>query len=229
MGLGRQDSTQSRGGQGRAAARKYNPAVCRPPADNARCLAVAASGILLLACALFPAGGVGPGNGLPAATLTASPSPAAIEQVPPLVFSDFLYTRQELRASAEETVRLINEERRQAATASLAIDPALTDLAFVRSEDMIARDYFAHEDPLDGSVPAHLLLPAAGFGGMLSEILFATTAPLDDVPSAALDWWRNSDIHRRNLLEPRFHMVGIGLMGDGTWWKVTGLLAEAGP
>lgn len=201
----------------------------RPPANNVRRLGLAASGILLLACALFPPGGVGPDSGLPPATPTASLSPATVEQVPPLVFSDFLYTRQELRPSAEETVRLINEERRQAATASLAVDPALTDLAFVRSEDMIARDYFAHEDPLDGSVPAHVLLPAAGFGGMLSEILFATTAALDDVPSAALEWWRNSDIHRRNLLEPRFHLIGIGLMGDGTWWKVTGLLAEAGP
>ena len=229
MGLGREDSTQSRGGQGRAAPRKYNPAVPRPRANNARRWAVVASGILSFACALFPAGGIGPSDGPPAATPTASPSPAAVEQVPPLVFSDFLYTRQELRASAEETVRLINEDRRQAGTATLILDPALTDLAFVRSEDMIARDYFAHEDPLDGSVPAHVLLPAAGFGGMLSEILFATTAPLDEVPSAALDWWRNSDIHRRNLLEPRFHLVGIGLMGDGTWWKVTGLLAEAGP
>lgn len=214
---------------GRAAAQKYNPAVPRPLANNLGRLGLAASGILLFACALFPQGGVGPGPDLSTAGPTASPSPAVIEQVPPLVFSDFLYTRQELRPATEEIVRLINEERRQAVTASLAIDPALADLAFVRSEDMIARDYFTHEDPLDGSVPAHVLLPAAGFGGMLSEIIFATTAPLDDLPSAAVEWWMNSDIHRRNLLEPRFHLVGIGLMGDGTWWKITGLLAEAGP
>lgn len=201
----------------------------RPPARDSVRPALAAWGILSLACSLFPPGGVGPGIAAPTAGPTASSSPAALEQVPPLVFSDFLYTRQELRPATDEIVRLINEERRQAATAALTIEPALTDLAFVRSEDMVARDYFAHEDPLDGSVPAHILLPVAGFGGMLSEIIFATTAPLEDVPTAALDWWRDSEVHRRNLLEPRFHLVGIGLMGDGTWWKVTGLLAEAGP
>jgi uncharacterized protein YkwD len=78
-------------------------------------------------------------------------------------------------------------------------------------------------------VPADLLLPAAGYGGLLSEVIYATTAPLADLPEAAYDWWMNSEIHRRNLLDPRFQLIGIGLMGDGTWWKVTGLLAAEGP
>lgn len=148
---------------------------------------------------------------------------------PELVFGTFRYSRAELRGSAEAVILLINEERGQAGLSPLQAENRLSDLAFLRSEDMVARDYFSHQDPLDGSTPADLLLPALGYGGLLSEIIFATTAPLPEVPQAALTWWMNSDVHRRNLLEARFHDIGIGLMGDGTWWKVTGLLAESGP
>ncbi|MEX0787543.1 MAG: CAP domain-containing protein [Anaerolineales bacterium] len=190
--------------------------------------AVAAS--LLIGCGSLPF--LTPTATAPATSTPALPSPTPEEietTAPDAVFGTFRYSRAELRGSAEAVVLLINRARGQLGLAPLRSESTLSDLAFLRSEDMVARDYFFHQDPMDGSTPADLLLPALGYGGLLSEIIFATTAPLPEVPQAALTWWMDSDVHRRNLLETRFHEVGIGLMGDGTWWKVTGLLAESGP
>ena len=186
--------------------------------------------ILLLGCGSLPV--FGPTLTAPVAltpTLTRPSPPGTETATPDTVFGAFRYSRDELRESAQAVILLINQERGQGGLAPLGPDRELTDLAFLRSEDMVARDYFSHQDPTDGSTPADLLLPALGYGGLLSEIIFATTAPLPEVPQAALSWWMNSEIHQRNLLEPRFHEIGIGLMGDGTWWKITGLLAEFGP
>jgi len=208
----------------------YNARVPQRSQWNSGVFGFAVAAILLLGCGSLPffaPTGTAPASSTP--RLPSRSNPVIETASPDVVFDSFRYSRAELRGSAEEVVLLINEKRGQVGQPPLHAESGLSDLAFLRSEDMVARDYFSHQDPTDGSTPADLLLPALGYGGLLSEIIFATTAPLPEVPQAALTWWMNSDVHRRNLLEPRFHDIGIGIMGDGTWWKVTGLLAESGP
>jgi uncharacterized protein YkwD len=112
---------------------------------------------------------------------------------------------------------------------ALVSDPLLQHVAFLRSEDMAVRGYFAHEDPADGSLPASILLDQAGFRGLLTEVIFATDSPLGQVAEAALESWADSPNHRAVLLNADLHLFGAGLMGDATWWKVTVVFAEQGP
>lgn len=141
----------------------------------------------------------------------------------------FPYHRSELEPSATRLLYELNRARATAGRAPLEADAALTDLAFLRARDLVARDYMDHRDPETGTDLAWTLLTSAGFHGRLGENLFAATGPLDSLPQAALQAWLDSPEHRANLLDPAFRRAGVGLMGDGTWWKVVVLLAEHGP
>ena len=159
---------------------------------------------------------------------TLSPTPAMATPLPnPITL--FLYTRGELVRYAEIILAEANRRRAEESLPPLVAHDLLIGLAFTRSEDMVARSYFSHIDPVDGTIPAQIYLTSAGFGGVVAENIFATTAPLPEVVEITMRAWMGSDSHRENLLNPAYHYSGAGLMGDGTWWKVTQLFAERKP
>jgi uncharacterized protein YkwD len=137
------------------------------------------------------------------------------------------FRRSVLMPVAQEIVGTVNNERVAQGLPALTASPVLMGVAFERSEDMVARGYFGHEDPEDGSTLAWSLLVGAGFGGRLGESIFATPGNLEDVASIALAAWLSSPAHRDQILNPAFHYTGVGLMGDGTVWKVTQVFAES--
>jgi uncharacterized protein YkwD len=132
-------------------------------------------------------------------------------------------------AAAVAIISLVNEMRIEEGVSPLAPSVELITIAFQRSEAMVADKYFGHTDPFDLTVPILDLLQSAGFQGALAENLFAIAAPLEQVPEVALEAWSLSATHKALLLDSRFHLTGVGLVCDGTWWKVTQVLAEAGP
>jgi uncharacterized protein YkwD len=142
---------------------------------------------------------------------------------------EFLYSREELQSITTSILSGINVRRTAEGLSPLIMHETLKNVAFSRAEDMVARDYFSHTDPDDGGIPARQLLTASDFSGRLAENLFATTGPLNDVAVKTLEAWFNSPIHRANLMDPSFRYTGLGLMGDGVWWKVTQVFAEYGP
>jgi uncharacterized protein YkwD len=73
------------------------------------------------------------------------------------------------------------------------------------------------------------LLVAAGYGGAMAENLFASTESVGQLADAAMAAWMGSPAHRQVILDPRYRYLGVGLMGDGTWWKVSQVFAERGP
>ncbi len=141
----------------------------------------------------------------------------------------FRYRRSELEPSAVQMLYELNRARAAAGRPPLEAHEGLMDLAFLRARDLVARDYMAHRDPETGVDLAWTLLTAAGYYGRLGENLFAATGPLESLPPIALQAWLDSPEHRANLLDPAFRLAGVGLMGDGTWWKVVVLFAEHGP
>ncbi len=154
------------------------------------------------------------------------PSPDAGS--PPSTQDAFL-RRRVLLPTAEEILQLANTERAALGLPPLSATAALTELAFSRSEDMVARGYFSHADPEDGHLAAETLLVGGGYTGRLGENLFSYNGTLGDLALDALAAWMSSPDERSLILDPVFTLAGVGVMGDGSRWTVTQLFAENGP
>ena len=75
---------------------------------------------------------------------------------------------------------------------------------------MAERRFFAHDTP-DGTPPERRMR-RAGYGpGTVGENL-AWGAGEEATPEHIVVGWMNSPGHRRNILEPRFREVGVGVV-----------------
>lgn len=104
---------------------------------------------------------------------------------------------------------LVNQERAKAGIRPLAPDPELREVARSHSADMFARGYFAHDtpegrDPFDRIRAANVPFVTAGENLALAPTLMVAHTGL-----------MNSPGHRRNILDPNFGRVGIGIMDGG--------------
>ncbi|WP_275461983.1 CAP domain-containing protein [Streptomyces noursei] len=116
---------------------------------------------------------------------------------------------------AHKVVELVNAQRAQHGCAPLTADPHLTAAAQGHSDDMAARNYYAHETP-EGVDPG-TRMTRAGFPWMSwGENIFKS--PKD--PATAVDGWMNSPGHRANILNCAYKATGVGvnLSSNGPWW-----------
>lgn len=131
---------------------------------------------------------------------------------------------------------LINQQRAIHSLPSLILDPAISEIARDHSEDMAARNYFAHVNP-DGETPTDRAADA-GYGCRkdyasyytygIAENLFQnnlySSATYYSNRKTEYDWnsqeeiaqttvggWMNSTGHRENILTPSFDREGIGV------------------
>jgi len=111
----------------------------------------------------------------------------------------------------QQMLDLINAERAKVGLKPLAADPRLTEQARLKSKDMIDKGYFAHQSPTYGSPFDQMA--AAG-------ITYRTAGEnLAGAPSVELAH-KNlmlSDGHRRNILNPAFDSIGIGIIEGGPY------------
>jgi uncharacterized protein YkwD len=126
--------------------------------------------------------------------------------------------------TAEAIVRAINVQRAEAGTPALIPEARLADIANLRSTDMTVRSYTGHDDPETGRTILEDLLAQTGYAGPSAELIYAARDPLDSVPDRVIEAWLNDPMHKALLLEPSFRYCGIGLQGDGMWWKLTLIL-----
>lgn len=63
----------------------------------------------------------------------------------------------------------------------------------------------------------------------MAELVYAANEPLDRLGGVAIDQWFDDPSTRSVLLNPGFHFIGIGMMGDGTTWKIVQFLTEHTP
>jgi uncharacterized protein YkwD len=118
------------------------------------------------------------------------------------------------RTEAEkELLLLVNQERQSKELSPLTLHPLLAMAAQDHAEDMLARGYFAHESR-DGKGPMERA-EAAGYGGGGAEGSLATLgenlAEGQLSPQEVVRAWMGSPPHRRNLLDPDFREMGLGL------------------
>lgn len=100
----------------------------------------------------------------------------------------------------------INNYRSLAGAPALTLDARLTKAAQAHADDMAARGYFSHTS-LDGRSPGQRITAAGYAWRTYGENIAMGYGDW----SAALRGWMNSAGHRRNMLNPAFQHIGLGV------------------
>ncbi|MEU5189304.1 CAP domain-containing protein [Streptomyces klenkii] len=119
------------------------------------------------------------------------------------------------RLTAEVTA-LTNAERAAAGLRPLAEDHRLAAAAQAHSDDMVARDFYAHTSP-EGSEPWDRARAAGAPHPGIGENIACGQRSAAEV----VQGWMNSPGHRANILKPDFAYIGIGYAtgsSAGTYW-----------
>ena len=116
--------------------------------------------------------------------------------------------REDLEA---KMLDLVNNEREKAGLNPLKFDAEMLVVARAHSKDMFARGYFSHEtpeglSPFDRMKKAKVRFLAAGENLALGQTLTICHRGL-----------MNSPGHRKNILNPAFGRVGIGILDGGIY------------
>ncbi|MCG2691115.1 CAP domain-containing protein [Candidatus Parcubacteria bacterium] len=119
---------------------------------------------------------------------------------------------------------LINTERRNQSLTVLDWDGRLADIARNHSQDMAAKNYFAHTSPdgcdisckykkvnYDFSSAAENILYTWIYKSRYSDGVVTEYNTQAEIASSAVQWWMNSPGHRANILTPNFKNQGIGV------------------
>ena len=121
-----------------------------------------------------------------------------------------------VKTQENEVVRLVNAERSKRGLQLFTTDWQLSRCARYKSQDMIDKNYFAHQSPTYGS-PFDMM---EAFG-----LRFSTggenIAKGQRTPQEVMNAWMNSPGHRSNILSPSFSHIGVGLARDKngrTYW-----------
>lgn len=120
----------------------------------------------------------------------------------------------DVEPEVEELVSLVNAFRDDASCAALTWSAPVAEVAQAHSADMVARSFFAHDNP-DGQSPFDRLT-AAGIGYSRAAENIASGYP---TASAVLEGWIGSPGHRANLANCSLTQHGIGHY-QGRWTHV---------
>jgi uncharacterized protein YkwD len=117
-------------------------------------------------------------------------------------------------ASETQMFMLVNNERAKVGVSQLIWDPSLVPVARSHAKDMWEREYFSHISPEGKDVgnrldDAHIRYQIAGENLALAPTLQTAHTGL-----------MNSEGHRENILEKRFHKIGIGVIDNGYYGKM---------
>lgn len=111
---------------------------------------------------------------------------------------------------------LLNRERMARGLRGLRHDPRLARAALRHSRDMAAHHYFAHASRSGASVADRVARTGWTRGRRswsIGENLAWGTGEAA-TPQAIVGEWMRSAEHRSNILDGRFHVIGIGVVGD---------------
>ncbi|HZQ05042.1 MAG TPA: CAP domain-containing protein [Anaerolineae bacterium] len=151
---------------------------------------------------------------------------------------------EKINAVVQLIARGINHERAAQNLSILNFDPRLTDIAQARSNDMIRRGYFSHEDPQRGTIAFQDLIRARqykfGFAGeniaeiknqgslVPSGLTVYARYGASEIADQFVSGWLNSPEHRENIFNPHFTKTGIalGVSVDGTRIVATQIFSD---
>ncbi|HYE82617.1 MAG TPA: CAP domain-containing protein [Clostridia bacterium] len=109
-------------------------------------------------------------------------------------------------------LQLVNAERAKTGAKALASNSDCTKLARMKSQDMVNKNYFSHQSPTYGS-PFDMLKSYK-----VSYMYAGENIAMNQNADAAFKAWMNSEGHKKNILNPNFTELGVGIApkGDGS-------------
>jgi len=123
-------------------------------------------------------------------------------------------TSASLTADEQEMLNLVNQARVQNNLPELKIDMEVTNVARIKSQDMIDNNYFSHNSPTYGS-PFDMM---KDFG--ISYVKAGENIAGNQTVAAAHEALMNSPGHRENFLSPDYTHIGIGIVDGGQYGKM---------
>lgn len=114
----------------------------------------------------------------------------------------------------QQMLQLINQERVKAGLKSLQMDSKVVEVARLKSQDMITKNYFDHNSPTYGD-PFTMMKNLGVSFGYAGENL-AGNQTVERAHEALM----NSPGHRANILNPNYTHVGIGIVEGGEYGKM---------
>lgn len=115
-----------------------------------------------------------------------------------------------------EVIRLTNLERTKRGLPALTTNWQLSRIARYKSQDMINKNYFAHNSPTYGSPFTMMQSFGLKFSAAGENIAYGQRSPQEVVTA-----WMNSPGHRANILSTAYTQIGVGAAkkSDGTlYW-----------
>ena len=110
----------------------------------------------------------------------------------------------------QDLVLLTNADRTSNGAAALLIDDRLVGVARERSDDMVTRNYFAHEIPPAGTRVFDLILQRGVDYELAAENIGYNNAPRQRSVQHIQGEFMKSPAHRANLLRANWNFLGIG-------------------
>jgi uncharacterized YkwD family protein len=106
-------------------------------------------------------------------------------------------------------LQLVNAERAKAGAKALSSNSDCTKLARMKSQDMVNKNYFSHQSPTYGS-PFDMLK-----SNNVSYMYAGENIAMNQTVDAAFKAWMNSEGHRKNIMNPNFTELGVGIAPKG--------------
>lgn len=114
-----------------------------------------------------------------------------------------------LSSQGSRILQLANAERAKVGSKALKSNTELNKLATMKSQDIVEKNYFSHQSPTYGS-PFDMMKT---YG--VSYMYAGENLAIDSGADKAHNAWMNSEGHKKNLLNPDFTEIGIGLYPKG--------------
>lgn len=111
-------------------------------------------------------------------------------------------------------VDLVNKARAENQLPSLKVDLETSDVARIKSQDMIDNNYFSHNSPTYGS--PFDMLQSFGIKYVKAGENIAGNATVEAAHQALM----NSPGHRKNILSPNYTHIGVGIKNGGPYQKM---------
>ncbi len=121
-----------------------------------------------------------------------------------------------LSAHEKAVVDLVNKERSARGLVQLTMSTKLSNVARIKSQDMIDNKYFSHTSPKYGSPFSIMESFGLRFSAAGENIAYG-----QKTASEVVSGWMNSPGHRANILSESFTHIGVGAakMSNGTlYW-----------
>ena len=106
----------------------------------------------------------------------------------------------------KEVVRLVNVERSKRGLKELSFNTQLSNVATLKSQDMIDQNYFSHTSPTYGS-PFDMMKQF----NISYKTAGENIAKGQKTPEEVVNAWMNSQGHRENILSTNFTDIGVGV------------------